>query len=160
NTKNFLDTIIEHIPMPLVVKDPHTQKFVFVNHAYEEFIGKTRAELIGQTVYDIYPHESAQLVVDRDLEAVDAARQGPGLIRAEFPAQTLRGVRVINTWRLVAPGDEETPGLLITVFEDVTDRRKVEEQIVHMAMHDALTGLSNRTDFQSRLRDALARVAR
>ena len=160
NTKNFLDTIIEHIPMPLVVKDPHTQKFVFVNHAYEEFIGKTRAELIGQTVYDIYPHESAQLVVDRDLEAVEVARQGPGLIRAEFPAQTSRGVRVINTWRLVAQGDEETPGLLITVFEDVTDRRKVEEQIVHMAMHDALTGLSNRTDFQSRLRDALARVAR
>jgi diguanylate cyclase (GGDEF)-like protein/PAS domain S-box-containing protein len=160
NTKNFLDTIIEHIPMPLVVKDPHTQKFVFVNHAYEEFIGKPRTDLIGQTVYDIYPRESAQLVVDRDLEAVELSSKGPGVIKAEFPAQTSRGVRIINTWRLVATGDEETPGMLITVFEDVTDRRKAEQQIVHMAMHDALTGLSNRTDFQSRLREALARVAR
>jgi diguanylate cyclase (GGDEF)-like protein/PAS domain S-box-containing protein len=160
NTKNFLDTVIENVPMPLVVKDPQTQKFVFVNQAYEEFIGKPRSELIGQTVHDIYPRESAQYVVERDLEAAEAARTGTGLVKAEFPAMTSRGVRIINTLRLVAPGDEETPGLLITVFEDVTDRRKVEEKIVHMAMHDALTGLSNRADFQSRLREALARVAR
>ena len=162
NTKNFLDTVIENIPMPLVVKDPQTKKFVFVNHAYEAFIGKPREALIGQTVFDIYPEENAQAVDERDIEAVEGAATGTGLglIQAELAATTARGQRVINTWRLVAPGDDETPGMLITVFEDVTDRRKAEEQIVHMAMHDALTGLSNRTDFQSRLREALARVAR
>jgi len=159
NTKNFLDTIIENIPMPLVVKDPQTQKFTFVNQAYEEFIGRRRDEIIGKTVYDLYPVEHAQYVVDHD-NAAAAARTGTGIIKAEFPAMTPRGERIINTLRLVVRGEDDTPGHLITVFEDVTDRRKAEERVVHMALHDALTDLPNRTRFQERLREALARVAR
>ena len=160
STKNFLDTIIENIPMPLVVKDPDTQKFTFVNQAYEEFIGRTRAELIGQTVYDLYPREIAQRIVDLDNAAAEALKTGAGLIRAEVPAQTVRGTRIINSLRLMARGEDDAPGYLITVFEDVTDRRKAEERVVHMALHDALTDLPNRTHFQARLREAMARVAR
>ena len=157
NTKNFLDTIIENIPMPLVVKDPQTQQFTFVNHAYEEFIGRPRDQVIGKTVYELFPLDSARAVVERDDEAV---RTGQQLVRAEFPVTTARGVRTINTTRLVVRGDEDTPGHLIAVIEDVTDRRKAEERIVHMALHDALTDLPNRAHFQGRLRDAMARVAR
>ncbi|MFX8573771.1 PAS-domain containing protein, partial [Acinetobacter baumannii] len=35
-------------------------------------------------------------------------------------------------------------GGLITTHEDVTDRKKADAQIAHMAMHDTLTGLPNR----------------
>jgi diguanylate cyclase (GGDEF)-like protein/PAS domain S-box-containing protein len=157
STKKFLDTVIENIPMPLVVKDAQTQKFVFVNHAYEEFIGRPRDALIGKTVEDIYPPEYAQFVIDRDNEAV---RSGTGLVKAEFPATTPRGVRVVNTTRLVVGGDDGAAGHVISVIEDVTDRRESEKTIVHMAMHDALTDLPNRAQFQTRLRDAIARVAR
>ncbi|HLH88303.1 MAG TPA: EAL domain-containing protein [Xanthobacteraceae bacterium] len=161
STKNFLDTIIENIPMPLVVKDPQTQKFTFVNQAYEEFIGRPRENIIGKTVYDLYPVEHAQPIVDQDNAASAAARTGStNLIKAELPALTPRGERIINTLRLAVGGEDETPGHLITVFEDVTDRRKAEEQVVHMALHDALTDLPNRTRFQARLREALARVER
>jgi diguanylate cyclase (GGDEF)-like protein/PAS domain S-box-containing protein len=160
STKNFLDIIIEKIPMPLVVKDPQTQKFTFVNQAYEEFIGRTRAELIGRTVYDIYPRDIAQRIVDLDNAAAEGLRTGAGLIRAEVPAQTVRGPRIINSLRLSVRGEDDAPGHLITVFEDVTDRRKAEERVVHMALHDALTDLPNRTHFQARLREAMARVAR
>ena len=160
STKNFLDTIIENIPMPLVVKDPRTQQFTFVNQAYEEFIGRPRENIIGRTVYDLYPVEHAQYVVDHDNAAAAASRTGTGIIKAEFPALTPRGERIINTLRLVVGGDDDTQGHLITVFEDVTDRRKAEEQVVHMALHDALTDLPNRTRFQTRLREALGRVER
>src|SRR5262249_23699385 len=124
NTKNFLDTIIENIPMPLVVKDPRTQEFTFVNQAYEEFIGRTRAELIGKTLSDLYPHEIARRIAELDDAAIAAMRIGAGPIKAEVPAQTMRGQRVINSVRLMVPGDDDTPGHLITVFEDVTDRRQ------------------------------------
>jgi diguanylate cyclase (GGDEF)-like protein/PAS domain S-box-containing protein len=160
STKNFLDTIIENLPMPLVVKDPLTQKFTFVNQAYVEFIGRSRADIIGQTVYDVYPRDIAQRIVDLDNEAAEAARSGAGLIKAEVPALTRRGPRVINSLRILVRGEDETPGHLITVFEDVTDRRQAEERVVHMALHDALTDLPNRTHFQARLREAMARVAR
>jgi diguanylate cyclase (GGDEF)-like protein/PAS domain S-box-containing protein len=160
STKNFLDMIIENIPMPLVVKDPRTHTFTFVNPAYEDFVGRTRAELIGGTVYDIYPREYAQYVVDRDNQAAAAAFAGTGIIKAEFPALTLRGLRIISTVRLAVRGADGSPAHLISVFEDVTDRRRAEEKVVHMALHDALTDLPNRTRFQAGLREALARVAR
>ncbi|HEY1584653.1 MAG TPA: EAL domain-containing protein, partial [Polyangia bacterium] len=159
-TKNFLDMIIESVPMPLVVKDPQTQQFTYVNQAYEEFIGRPRADLIGKTVHDIYPREYAQYVVERDNEAVAAAASGTGIIKAEFPALTPRGERIISTVRLAVRGAEDTPGHLISVLDDVTDRRKADEKVVHMALHDALTDLPNRTSFQARLREALARVER
>jgi len=157
STKIFLDTVIENIPLPLVVKDARTQKFVFVNHAYEEFIGRTRDQLIGLTVHDLFPLDHAQKVVDRDVEALHT---GNGLVRAEFVLATPRGPRTVNTVRLVVGGDDGAPGHLIVLLDDVTDRRKSEERIVHMAMHDALTDLPNRTQFQARLREALARVER
>ena len=43
---------------------------------------------------------------------------------------------------------------------DVTERRKLEAEILHHALHDALTGLANRRAFTARLDEALARYAR
>ncbi|CAH2602064.1 EAL domain-containing protein [Rhodovastum atsumiense] len=53
----------------------------------------------------------------------------------------------------------EDGGWLVT-YEDITERRRAEAQITHMAHHDALTGLPNRVLFQSRLQEALARARR
>ncbi len=48
----------------------------------------------------------------------------------------------------------------IMTFEDVTERRRAEEQIVFMARHDALTKLANRVLFHERIQQALAQTAR
>jgi diguanylate cyclase (GGDEF)-like protein len=43
----------------------------------------------------------------------------------------------------------------VSTFEDVTERRRAEAQIEHMARHDALTGLANRVLFKERVARAL-----
>jgi diguanylate cyclase (GGDEF)-like protein len=45
-------------------------------------------------------------------------------------------------------------GWLMTVA-DITERRRAEAQIAHMARHDGLTGLNNRTEFRDRLETAV-----
>ncbi|HXG66915.1 MAG TPA: diguanylate cyclase, partial [Blastocatellia bacterium] len=49
---------------------------------------------------------------------------------------------------------------LIFQIQDITDRKRAEEQLLHEAFHDALTGLPNRAWFMDQLRAALARVQR
>jgi diguanylate cyclase (GGDEF)-like protein/PAS domain S-box-containing protein len=45
---------------------------------------------------------------------------------------------------------------LIGVTHDITERRKAEQQIVHLAYHDHLTGLANRRLFRQQLEGGLA----
>jgi len=48
----------------------------------------------------------------------------------------------------------------IGIFSDVTERKRVEEHIRHLAHHDALTGLPNRLLLQDRLRQAILQAKR
>jgi diguanylate cyclase (GGDEF)-like protein len=49
---------------------------------------------------------------------------------------------------------------LIFQIQDITDRKRAEEQLLHDAFHDALTGLPNRTLFIDHLKLAIARMQR
>jgi diguanylate cyclase (GGDEF)-like protein/PAS domain S-box-containing protein len=45
-------------------------------------------------------------------------------------------------------------------FRDVTERRRLEEELAHQAFHDSLTNLANQALFRDRVEHALARAAR
>jgi diguanylate cyclase (GGDEF)-like protein/PAS domain S-box-containing protein len=49
---------------------------------------------------------------------------------------------------------EELIGVVL-VFHDVTEERRLSQQVAHDAMHDSLTGLINRREFERRLERAL-----
>jgi diguanylate cyclase (GGDEF)-like protein len=48
----------------------------------------------------------------------------------------------------------------VAIIEDITERRRAEAEIVHLARHDVLTGLANRAEFNARLEEASKRVKR
>ena len=48
----------------------------------------------------------------------------------------------------------------VSTYEDISARKAVEAQIVHMARHDGLTALPNRTVLNERLEQALAKAGR
>lgn len=47
----------------------------------------------------------------------------------------------------------------VSLHEDVTERRRQEAKIAHLAHHDMLTGLANRVLFRAKLEDSLQRLA-
>ena len=48
---------------------------------------------------------------------------------------------------------------VVTVVEDITERKEAADRLSHLAFHDALTGLANRAQLNDRLTQALARAA-
>jgi diguanylate cyclase (GGDEF)-like protein len=46
----------------------------------------------------------------------------------------------------------------LATHEDITERRRAEAEIVHLARHDGLTGLANRAEFNARLEAASVRL--
>jgi diguanylate cyclase (GGDEF)-like protein/PAS domain S-box-containing protein len=155
-TKQFLDTVIENVPTSIAVKDPDTRKFVLVNRAYEGFMGLPRDQLVGKTAFDLFSSQDAEAITRLDSEALQFNKH---LIGADFAVETpANGRRVVNTTRLLVSDGSAKTRYLIVVIEDVTARRKSEEQIAYLAHHDALTSLLNRVKFVERLDKMLARI--
>jgi two-component system sensor histidine kinase/response regulator len=63
---NFPNTLINAIPIPIFYKDREGHYLGF-NKAFEEFFGKTRAGLIGKSVFDINPKHLAEIYHTRCL---------------------------------------------------------------------------------------------
>lgn len=153
-TKTFLDTIIEHIPNSIVVKavpqSPHATadlKFTLVNRAYEELVGLPRSQLIGKSAHDLYPEETADIIAISDMDTLES---DAAVIAREFPLPTpANGARFV-TMRKVSIRDESgKPQYLLTVVDDVTERRRSEQLIARMAHFDTLTDLPNRAAFNA-----------
>ena len=91
---------------------------------------------------------------------VHAKRPGPNT-----PATTARTRHSDGSWRWLEYSitdlrDDPSVGGWVVVARDVTERKHAEEQLVHQALHDALTGLPNRALFLDRLGLALSRLER
>ncbi|MGX1318012.1 diguanylate cyclase (GGDEF)-like protein/PAS domain S-box-containing protein [Bradyrhizobium sp. USDA 377] len=153
----FLREIIDHIPSQITVKDAGTRQYLLVNRTAEEQFGQSSEEIVGKTPFDLYPDEAARLVTEDDSKALQAAE---GLFKDEhaWRSQT-KGLRYITSTRIGIRDKSGEPRYLISVVEDVTERRRAHEKIAHMAHYDALTDLPNRTLFREQIERELAKVA-
>ena len=144
-TRSFLDTIIENVPSPIVVKDIETLRYLLINRAAEAYLGIDRAAMLGKRVIEVMPWGSAKMIEAEDRKLIEA---GKIVFRDEHAVVTPgNGTRIVATTRLPVNGADGKPQYLISVIHDVTDRKRHEQRIAHMAHHDPLTDLPNRAAF-------------
>ncbi len=157
-TRKFLDTVIENVPATIIVKEPREGRYVLLNRAAERFLGMSRDQLIGKTVRDILSPEDTARILAHDQQALQSR---DGFLGDDHSLTTPgNGLRSVVTRKLVIRDEGGEPQYLLAVIEDVTERKRAEDQIAHMALHDALTELPNRVLFHRRLEQALTRVRR
>jgi diguanylate cyclase (GGDEF)-like protein/PAS domain S-box-containing protein len=156
-TRSFLDSIIENMPAILVAKDLRTEAYILVNRAASKLFGMTSSKMIGKTAHQLFNRTQADTFAAADREAID--RHGTPVINEHMVSSPDHGARTLNTTKLTIAGPDGEPSYLLSVSEDITDRKRAEAQIAHMAHHDALTDLPNRVAFTEHLESLMAMVA-
>ena len=156
--REFLDLVIENVPSTIVVTDARDFRYVLINRAGEQYYGIPRDEMIGRTAHDVLPKASADLVTGLDQQVLEKRRNA---VVNEHALETPgHGTRIAMSKRLPIFDDKGEPRYLLAVVDDITEQKRAEGQIVHMAHHDALTDLPNRRHFAEQLEQALRRVQR
>src|SRR6476661_7281860 len=153
-TQNFLDNIIENMPVSVAVKDARDRCYVLINRTAEAIFGIARADLIGKRAPDPSGGETATELFPLASEAL-----GTGELQTidEHVVHTHHnGTRILTTRNLSIPDETGEQRYLLSLSEDITERKQAEARIEHMPHYDVLTDLPNRAAFVEHLTRAIA----
>ena len=128
--------------------------FLAVNNAALTMYGYTRAEFLRLTLVEIRPPEDRNLLRN-NLHAMRGGRTHFEGIRHSTKSGDLLDVEV-DTRGTIFDG----AAAMVVCASDVTDRVRLQRELEHQAVHDALTGLPNRALFADRLEHAHQRLSR
>jgi diguanylate cyclase (GGDEF)-like protein/PAS domain S-box-containing protein len=150
--KMLLDTALENMSQGLCMFDAQGRILLF-NKNYTMMTARTDVDLRGRSLFDVL----------EELKAAGRWEGEPGEFFAKLiaDAQAGRGAtRVIHQrGRTIRIVDQPMKGGgWVATFEDITEWEQAQAQISHMARHDALTSLPNRTLFREELEQALSMV--
>ena len=132
------------------------QRVVVCNEQYASMYGLSRDDTKpGTTLRKILERR-----VEKGIYARDAADDYHWNLLASV-TKTTHEVINLNDGRAIAISREPIPGGgWVTTHQDITERRRVEAQIIYIASHDVLTGLANRAVLHENMETAVARLQR
>lgn len=122
-------------------------RYVLLNARAERTLGRSRDEVIGRGLCELFPERRADGMLARYAHAIDT---GQPLVE-ELSAVSRTGQTRWYQLQAVKLGE----GVGVTV-RDITLARQASEQARHQASHDPLTGLANRAGFAQSAAAAIA----
>lgn len=146
-----LRTLLENMSEGLLHLDEN-DRIIFTNTRFCEMTGYREEDLAGQNASALFLDEEGRKIFQKSNR-----RSRLGLTENyELPLRTAEGKMI---WSLVGvvPTFNEDGKIVgsMSVHTDITERKLAEAQLLHNAMHDALTGLPNRSLFLEHLRRAM-----
>ncbi|MFZ5816524.1 MAG: sensor domain-containing protein [Bacillota bacterium] len=122
----------------------------YVSPACEPLLGFSQEEFRRLANQLVHPEDAARLT-----ETMQQALAGEQ-VRTAYRIRRKDGSYVwFETLARPVRDQEGRPSGLVTSSRDVTEQKRIEEQLLHMAYHDQMTGLPNKAAFEKRLTQAL-----
>ena len=152
-------SVIESAHDAIILTDRHGE-IISWNNAARVIFGYTEDEILGRSLSMLFP---AGYSHNFSAESGDPMLTS-GLLHRDSKASELYGVRKegeafpleisFSSW-------ETSEGIFYSgIIRDITERKSLEDQLTHQALHDPLTGLANRVLFRDRVEHAFERFGR
>lgn len=131
-------------------------RFLYINQAWKQIIGYQEEDLQMMRVIDVV-HRSAR---DQSLAAFKKALSGagPGYIEGYMVSKS--GEEIAVEGSISCREDAAGLKMIWGLFRDVSEKKRAQEQLFHLAHHDTLTGLPNRLHFLESLKLGIANAKR
>jgi len=125
-TQNTLKSIIETIPQPLFTKDDQF-RYTNCNQAFADYLGKTREEIIGSTVFQISDKERAEIYQKADIELFDSGK--PQIYESKVKSSEALDRDVIFRKNIIKNQDGTKIGI-VGIIDDITEYKNTREELI------------------------------
>jgi len=129
-------SLVDHLSLHVNRKDLQG-RFTFANDSFCQFLGKTRAEILGRTNFDFFPAETAEIYRRYDQQVVEGGKIFQALVQLHDADGATRQLEMLKT-----PVGSAGGGITgtQTVYLDVTDRIEAESRL---AQSERLAAIGN-----------------
>ncbi|MGN6311869.1 MAG: sensor domain-containing protein [Xanthobacteraceae bacterium] len=126
SANSFLESIIDNVPVCIAAKSIEDGRYIFANRAFERFSGFSRHMIVGKKADELYSPETAAAIDAADRKAIEAPTgQTSGDIHIHRNGRPC----VLANNRVLVRNQDNQPEFLIALFDDVTERVSLSEQL-------------------------------
>jgi diguanylate cyclase (GGDEF)-like protein/PAS domain S-box-containing protein len=126
STKQFLESVLDNVPVCVAAKSIEGGRYIFANRAFERFSRFSRDEIVGRRADELFRPETAARIEAADRVALESP---DGCYRSEYAVERGSETRILASNRVIARNENNEPKFLIAMFEDVTDRRSLSREL-------------------------------
>lgn len=126
SANSFLESIIDNVPVCIAAKSVEDGRYIFANRAFERFSGFSRHMIVGKKADELYSPGTAAAIDAADRKAIEAPT---GQTSGEIHIQHNGRPCVLANNRVLVRNQDNEPEFLIALFDDVTERVSLSEQL-------------------------------
>lgn len=145
--ETLVRALINSIPDLVFYKDPDSN-YLGCNKAFEKFVAKSEADIIGKSDFDLFDQPVAESFRLMDQEMLSLHQSHSNEEYVTYPDGT---VICLDTLKTPYYDDNGQVIGLIGICRDITSRKQHEDEVKYLNYHDSLTGLYNRPFFHEEL---------
>ncbi len=135
----------------MLLIDPDNGTILACNKAAQKFYGYSEEELTQKKIQQInvlHPSE-----INQEMQAAREEKREHFFFKHRLKDGTIKDVEVVS-----GPFEQQGKTLLYSIIHDVSDKKKIEQKLKHLYLHDSLTDLPNRNFLHEILQRSIKHV--